>query len=114
MTIKELTANDLRKCHNLLRNTRNADRWTAVEWLQLHAGYAACGWDLTPDTWAWWQVEACLNSGVVPQWGENECDPIAPGVVQDRSGNTLCPHCGTPWVFGDNCSNCGGPAKEST
>lgn len=74
--IAALTHEDLRACANLAGNTRGADRWTALDWLKLYAAYKACGWDITPDNWTWWQVEDAIERGVAPRWGEHERDPL--------------------------------------
>lgn len=113
-TVDDLDSDDLQKCCNVMQNTRNADRWGALAWLKLYAAYKGCAWDLTPDMWTWWQLDAALEHGTVPQWGENEHDPIAPSVVHGEQGDE-CPHCGEPWIFNGSgvCDDCGGPVKES-
>lgn len=58
----------LRRCRALADNTRNADRWSAVEWLWLYSAYKACGWDYTPDEWSQAQVDAVLMDRIVPEF----------------------------------------------
>ncbi len=65
-----LTRDDLERCRNLGRNTRDADRWSAVEWLKLYAAYQGSGWDVTPDDWTQDQIEAALERGECPDHKE--------------------------------------------
>ena len=67
----------LERAHNLSRNTRDADRWTAEEWLRLGDAYHASEIDFTPCQWTEEQVAAALAYGEVPRWDE-DLNPIAP------------------------------------
>ncbi len=76
--ISKLTVEQLRRCVNLANNTRDAERWTAEEWLKLYAAYKASDYDFTPDMWTKEQVEAALASPpIVPRWDEDG-NPILP------------------------------------
>jgi hypothetical protein len=52
---------DLRAACNLAGNTRDAERWTAEEWLRLLRAYRASEWDYTPDEWTDRQVAEALH-----------------------------------------------------
>ena len=67
----------LASAYHLSRNTVDAERWTAEEWIKLARAYRECGWDLTPDRWAPWQVELCLAEDLTPEWDDNGT-PIRP------------------------------------
>jgi len=69
VNLEEIPFEAIERCRNLTRNTRDPERWSALEWLKLYACYAACEWDLTPDEWSADQVEAALKYGTVPTWG---------------------------------------------
>ncbi len=68
--VENLLFEDLQRCLNLAKNTRDAERWTALQWLKLYAAYKACAWDVTPDEWSPEQVEAALEHGSVPAFKE--------------------------------------------
>lgn len=67
----------LEGAYNLSRNTENADRWSAEEWLRLYDCYKACDWDFSPDEWTERQVDEALKHGIVPEWDRYET-PIYP------------------------------------
>jgi hypothetical protein len=62
---------ELTRTYNLMRNTRNAERWTAEEWLRLGRAYRAGAWDVTPDEWTEQQLREALRkrNPLAPQWG---------------------------------------------
>jgi len=70
MSLERLT-----RAYNLSRNTCNADRWTAEEWLRLADAYAACDYDYTPCQWQAWQINDLFEHGIIPTWDDN--GPIA-------------------------------------
>lgn len=80
-----MTLDILASAYHLSRNTVDAERWTAEEWVKLARAYQACGWDLTPDRWAPWQVAAVLADGTVPRWSPHTELPVL-GWRVDKAG----------------------------
>ncbi len=106
-----MTLDDLRTLVNVAGNTRNADRWTAEEWIKLYEAYKACEYDLTPDRWSYHQTQAAILSGVVPEFNDDESPKPFTIDAHDR-----CPACNAQsgaiagWVTGD-CGTCGAPLR---
>jgi hypothetical protein len=72
----------LRKTLALCGNTRDADRWTAEEWIKLSMAYGEASHDFTPDDWTETQVsEALQASPLAPRWEED-----AEGTAQPVAG----------------------------
>lgn len=68
---------ELRRAVCLFNNCNEGfnQQFGAEQLIIIYRAYKACGWDITPDRWEWWQVRDALM-GLVPQW-DNRQKPTA-------------------------------------
>lgn len=81
----------LRQAYHLMTNTHLTaiiEELTAEQWLKVYDCYVASGWDITPDKWTRFQLNAAVNYGETPLFDTQELpiDVIVENVLPPAVG----------------------------
>lgn len=50
--------------------------FTIAQLIKLYRIHQQTGWDIYPDRWSDWQINAALNRDIIPQWETDETTPL--------------------------------------